>query len=136
MIITESKPFGMIQNELKKSDKIIIVSCNECAKLCGTGGEEGAKDMENKLKKAGFRVVDKVVFAPICDKDLDKKVLKQKKIEANTMIILACDAGIYNVKRLFKNQKVIGAVDSIGLGAFDESGNIKLIRRFESSPSE
>ena len=104
MIITESKPFGMIKDKLKKTDKISLNACNECAKLCGTGGEEGLKNMETKLKEAGFEVVNKLLFAPLCDKDLDKKVMKNLK--GNTILVLACDAGFYNIKKLFKNKSL------------------------------
>jgi hypothetical protein len=128
MIITETKPFGMIKAELKKDDKISIVACNLCAKKCGTGGREGLDEMKEELKENGYNVVDEFLFAPVCDKDLDKKIIKPK---GNIILSLACDAGSSNIKRLFKNMKTIEALDTIGLGSFDEKGDIFLIREFK-----
>ncbi len=55
MIITESKPFGIIKAQLKKEDKIGIVSCNSCARMCETGGKEAMKELADRLKKRGFQ---------------------------------------------------------------------------------
>ena len=129
MIITETIPFGMIKAELKKNDKISIVSCNQCARLCGTGGKEGLKEMKEDLKKEGYTTADEFVFAPVCDKDLDKKILK--KIKGNVILVLACDAGVLNLKTMFKNKKVIAALNTHGLGSYDEKGNIFMVREFE-----
>lgn len=113
---------------MKKSDKISIVSCNNCARLCGTGGKEGLQEMKKKLKENGYIAVDDFVFSPVCDRDLDKKVIKPK---GNVVLMLACDAGVRNVERLFKRRKVVSALDTIGLGSFDEKGDIFMIREFK-----
>ena len=43
MIITQSKPYGVIRSQLDKKDKIGLVTCNTCARMCETGGEEQMK---------------------------------------------------------------------------------------------
>ncbi|MCD6478040.1 MAG: hypothetical protein J7K87_03480 [Candidatus Aenigmarchaeota archaeon] len=128
MIITDMKPFGILKAELKKDDRISIVSCNECARLCGTGGKEGLEEMKKLLMDNGYNVVDTFLLAPVCDKDLDKRVVKP---HGNVILVLACDSGYHNIKILFKDKKVIPALDTIGLGAFDEKGDIFLIREFK-----
>jgi len=81
MIITETKPFGLIKAQLKKEDKITIVSCNMCARMCGTGGKEGLEEMKKKLKEEDYNVVDEFLFSPVCDKDLvSKKQSNQKEM--------------------------------------------------------
>ena len=129
MIITETKPFGMIKAELKKDDKISIISCNQCARMCGTGGKEGLEEMKEDLEKEGYNTVDEFIFAPVCDKDLDKKILKNLK--GNVILVLACDAGVLNLETMFKTKKVIAALNTHGLGSFDEKGNIFMVREFE-----
>jgi len=128
MIVSETKPFGIIRVYLKKSDKISIVSCNNCARMCGTGGKEGLREMKKKLEENGYKAVDDFVFSPVCDRDLDKKVIKPK---GNVILMLACEAGLRNVERLFKSKRVVSALDTIGLGSFDEKGDIFLIREFK-----
>ena len=128
MIITETKPFGMIKVELKKDDKISIVSCNQCARLCETGGKEGLEEMKEELKEEGYTTVDEFLFAPVCDRDLDKKIVKPK---GNVILVLACDAGVLNLRGIFKDKKVIAALNTHGLGSYDEQGNIFMVREFK-----
>jgi len=126
MIITELKPYGMIKAELEKNDKIGIVSCNACPRICETGGEPTMKELAERLKKDGYNVVDKDLIGRACDYDQ----LKAPEIHGNVTIVLACDAGLYNLKKLFPKRKIIAALDTIGLGAYDEKGNLHLVRKF------
>ena len=128
MIVTDTKPFGMIKAELNKNDKISIVSCNDCSRLCGTGGKKGLEEMKKVLEDSGYNVVDTFLLAPVCDKDLDKRIVKP---QGNVVLVLACDSGYHNINILFKDKKVIPALDTIGLGAFDEKGDIFMIREFK-----
>ena len=127
MIITELKPYGMIKSQLNKKDKIGIVSCNTCARMCETGGRKEMKKLAARLKKDGFNVVDTDLIGFACDFDQ----LKAEELHGNTTIVLACDAGVYNLKKLFPKKKIITALDTIGLGAYDEKGNLTLVKKFK-----
>lgn len=127
MIISEEKPYGLIKSQLKKEDKIGIVSCNSCPRICETGGEEAMKELKAKLRKDGFEVVDMDLVGRACDFDL----LKKDEYKGNTTIVFACDAGVYNIKKLFAKRKIVSALDTIGLGAFDHKGNLTLVREFK-----
>jgi len=126
MIITEMKPFGEIKPLLTKDDKISIISCNACAKRCGTGGEEGLQRIKEKLVAENYNIIDEFLIAPVCCVDAVKKF----NPKGDTIIVLACDAGIEVVKRLFPDRKIISALDTKGLGAFDENGDIFLVKEF------
>jgi hypothetical protein len=127
MIITESKPFGMIKAQLNKKDKIGIVSCNSCVRICETGGKEAMKELADRLKKEGFNVVDMDLIGMACDFDQ----LKKDELKGDITIALACDAGVYNLKKLFPNRKIVQALDTVGLGAYDEKGDLNLVKEFE-----
>jgi len=126
MTITEPKPYGMIKSQLKKSDKIGLVSCNACVKFCETGGEEKMQKMAERLKKDGFNVVDVDLIGVACDLDQVKK----ETFDGEVTIVFACDAGVFNVKKLVGNKKVITALDTIGIGTRDKEGNINLVKSF------
>jgi len=132
LIITEKKPYGMIKAELKKGNKIGIISCNSCAKLCGTGGKEQMMLLAKQLKKDGFDVIDKKVIGSVCNFDQ----LKRSKVKGDTIIVLACSAGLYNVKQIYKNKKIIPALDTIGLGVWNEKGDIKLVKKIRINEEE
>jgi len=125
MIITKSRPYSEIKKELNKKDEIGIISCNACARMCGTGGEEAMKQLASKLKKEGFKVVDMDLIGTPCDYDQ----LNKSQLHGNVQIVLACDAGVRNLKKIFPKHKIIKGLKSIGLGAYDHKGNIYLVRR-------
>jgi len=125
MIITESKPYGMIKGQLKKRYRINIVSCNSCTRMCETGGKEAMKKLSMRLRKDGFNVVDMDLIGMACDFDQ----LKKNELKGDVTIILACDSGVYNLKKLFPRRKIIPALDTLGLGVWDKKGNLTLVRR-------
>ncbi len=127
MIITEIKPYGLIKSQLNKKDKIGIVSCNSCPRICETGGKEEMEKLAKRLKENGFDVVDMDLIGRACDFDL----LKKDELNGTSTIVLSCDAGIYNLKKLFPKRKIIGALDTIGLGVYDHKGNLTLVRKFK-----
>jgi len=99
MIITKAKPYILIKKQLKKRDRIGIISCNSCARMCHTGGKEAMEKLAAKLRKDGFNVVDMDLIGFACDVDQ----LKRGELKGNVDIVLSCDAGVYNLKRLFPN---------------------------------
>ncbi len=128
MIITKSRDYEEIKKELRKKDKIGIISCNSCVRVCGTGGEDILKNLSRKLKKDGYDVVDCDLIGAPCNKDQ----LQKNQLHGNTQIVVSCEAGIYNLKKIFPNHKIISGLKTIGLGAYDNKGKVELIRGFEN----
>ncbi len=127
MIVTKKRRYLDIKSELKKTDKIGIVSCNACARMCNTGGEKQLKKLAQMLKKDGFNVVDMDLIGTPCNFDL----LNKSQLHGNVQIVLACDAGVYTLKKLFPKHKIIPALETIGLGSYDNKGNINLVKKFK-----
>ncbi len=126
MIITKMRPYKEIKSQLKKREKIGIVSCTLCAQLCHTGGREVMKKLANRLKKDGFNVVDQDLIGGPCNYSR----LEANELRGDVSIVLACDAGVYNLKKLFPKRRIIPALKTVGLGAYDNKGNIDLVRKF------
>lgn len=126
MIITNSKPYGVVKGMLKKWKKIGIVSCNACARTCETGGREKMEELASRLRNDGYNVVDTDLVPMVCDIDLVKK----PAYEGDVLIALACDAGVCTIQSLFPSKIVVAALETIGLGARDRQGNIFIMKRF------
>ncbi len=126
MIITKKRAYEDIKKELKKTDKIGIISCNACARICKTGGEKVMKGLAKKLKKEGFNIVDVDLIGTPCD----YSQLQKSQLHGNVQIVLACDAGIYNLKKLFPKHKIISANITLGIGAHDGK-KITLVRKIK-----
>ena len=115
MIVTKSRSYVDLKKDLKKSDEIGIISCNACARMCKTGGEVRLKELGGKLKKDGFKVVDMDLVGTPCDYNQ----LNKSQLHGNVQIVLACDAGVYNLKKLFPKHKIISGTVTLGIGAHD-----------------
>lgn len=129
MIVTTSIPYNRIKKQLKKTDKIGIVSCNGCARICYTGGEQKMKELTNNLKKEGFNVVDTDLIGFPCDIDQ----LNKNELHGDMTIVLACDAGVYNLQKIFssKKHKIIPGLVTVGLGAIGKKDKISIVKRFK-----
>jgi len=126
MILTKLVPYNKIRRQLNKKDKIGIVSCNSCARMCGTGGEKELKILGNKLKKDGYNVVDMDLIGAPCMMNQ----LKKEELHGDTTIVLACESAVYNLKKIFPNKKIISGLITLGLAALDKKNKPKLIKKF------
>lgn len=126
MIVTDRKPYGIVRGMLKKYKKIGIISCNSCARVCETGGQERMDEMAERLKKDGFNVVGTELVPMACNLD----AVKRRENEGDFLVVLACDSGVFTVQSLFPSKIVIPALDTVGLGARDGEGNIFLMKKF------
>jgi len=125
MIVTKQKPYKEIKSQLKKTDKIGIISCNACARLCGTGGEKEMQKLANKLKKHGFKIVDMDLIGIPCDYEQ----LNKSQLHGNVQIVMACDAGVYNLRKLFPKHKIIPSNNTLGIGAHQAGKKIVLVKK-------
>ena len=126
MIVTSFRPYGIIKGMLRKWKKIGIVACNSCARVCETGGREKMEELAERLRKDGYNVVDTDLIPLACNVDL----VKRPKYESDVLVVLACDSGVYTFQSLFPAKKIVPALNTIGIGARDGTGNIFLMVDF------
>ena len=126
MIVTCSKPYGVVRGMLKKWKTVGIVACNSCARACETGGKEKLEELATRLKADGFQVVDTELVPLACNVD----AMKKPDYKADYLVVLACDSGVFTLQSLFPNKVVVPALDTVGLGARDVQGNIYIMKKF------
>lgn len=126
MIVTSSKPYGVIKGMLKKWKKIGIVSCNSCARVCETGGKAKADELAARLRQDGFDVVDVEVLPMACNVD----AARRPNYKGDLLVVLACDSGAYTLQSVFPTKVIIPALDTTGLGARDTQGDIFIMKKF------
>lgn len=119
------KPFGVVKGMLRKRKKIGIIACNSCARACETGGREKMDEIAGRLENEGFEVVQKELVPMACNIDLAKK----PEIVADELVVLACDGALMTLQMLFPSKKPIPALNTLGLGARDNQGNILIMKQ-------
>jgi len=127
MIVSKLKSYKEIKSKLKKSDEVGLISCNACARMCGTGGLKVMEKFAKLLEKDGFNIVDKDLIGTPCDFDQ----LNKSQLHGNVQVVFACDAGIHNLKKIFPKHKIVSATNTLGVGAYDHKGNISVVRKFK-----
>ena len=126
VIITSSKPYGIVRGMLKKWKKIGVVSCNSCARVCETGGKEKMEQLAQRLKQDGFEVTDMNLVPMACNMDSAQR----SEFTGEYLVMLACDSGVLTFQTIFPQKVVIPALDTLGIGARDGQGNIFMMRKF------
>ena len=126
MIVTSSKPYGVIRGMLKKWKTTGIVSCNSCARACETGGRKKMEELAERLKEDGFNVVDMNLVPMACNIDLAKK----PEYEGDVLVILGCVSGVFTYQELFPTKKIVPGLNTLGIGARDGQGNIFVMMKF------
>ena len=85
MIVTTSRPYGVIKGLLKKWKKIGIVACNSCARACETGGKKCMEELAEKLRRDGYNLIEEDVVPMACNVDMARK----GDYKADILIIMA-----------------------------------------------
>ena len=106
-IITTKKPFEEVLTAIKDTKKIGIVSCGSCAAMCQTGGEEGAKEMADKLQNEGYEV--KVVLVPdeVCDNRVmlkDFRKIDEDLRDIDAVLTLSCGLGVASITKVLERK--------------------------------
>lgn len=130
MVLTESLPYETITEQLSPEDTISIVSCNNCVRVVGTGGEEKMKELALRLREDGYDVKDGFLITKACPQPYMGAVKLSPRVD--TVVVLACYAGWSNAKRMFPGLKVVFTTKSVGLLITDsDKGVVKLAKVFD-----
>ncbi len=129
-----------LKKQLKKDDKIVVWSCNNCVKFCdGFGGREAMNNLADKLTSDGFNVIRRELIGMSCVLDLvclrTMDTATREIFDSATVIIpLVCEDGLDNLKYVFKGKKIIDVPLTVGLGVFStEFGSLRLTVPFEKT---
>jgi len=129
VIFTKQREYEAITSELSKDDTIALVSCNNCVRVAGTGGEEKMKELALRLRENGYNVRDGFLLTKACPQPYMGTVQLSPLVD--TVIVLACTAGWSTANRVFPNRKVIRSLKDVGLLITDtDKGVVKIARAF------
>lgn len=121
--------FEELKRKLNPSDRIVILSCNACAKQSdGLGGRVGLQTLAGKLQADGFNVHHQELIPIACSpKQLNDRLqdedVRRLFQDADVIIPLACDAGNDRVKGTLPNIRILRVTKTLGKGScLPESG--------------
>jgi ferredoxin len=126
MIVGDIKSLNEIASSIAGYRKVLILGCGGCVTVCRAGGDAEAHDLARRLSHpehhAGVPpdlVVDTVERQ--CENDLIKSYLKIPA-DIDSILSLACGAGVQIVADVFEPLPVIPALTTTFMGGADEPG--------------
>ena len=117
---------------LADGDKIVVLSCNNCAKKClGLGGRVGLAALADKLEADGHDVIRRELIGFACSVDLVGKRAKEDSTrawfeEADVILTLACEDGEVAVRNAFPSARVPKLNRTLGIGWGSPSVGVRL----------
>ena len=129
--------YEVLKAKLTPDDRIVILSCDSCAKQSdGLGGEQGLKSLADKLAADGFSVVHRELLPAACsweqlkvllDDDGNRKLFE----EADVIIPLSCRAGIEKAKEILPGLRILRVTKTLGKGSFSPETGARLTEPLE-----
>ncbi len=124
--------YDTLKKDLRPEDKIVILSCNNCAKKCkGLGGRAGLKSLGDKLEADGYNVTLRELCGVACSLDLVRKRAKEEATkrffeEADVIIPLSCEDGEDAAIMAFPHAKVLKVTKTLGIGWGSPKDGVRL----------
>lgn len=124
--------YDELASSLSKENKIIVLSCNNCAKKClGLGGRVGLKSLSDKLDRDGFNVLRRELIGGACSTDLLSKRLKEESTRewfesADTILVLACEDAEQAAQNVFPDKNIPQLNRTLGIGWGSKDCGIRL----------
>lgn len=126
MIVAERKKLQEISEMIKNDDKILILGCGTCVTVCFSGGEKETGILASALRmlrnKEGKNLVtiEKTIERQ-CEKEMIEELQEDAK-KVDTILSLACGAGVQTIAEFFPDKNVIPALNTKFIGIPEEQG--------------
>lgn len=126
MIVAEQKPLAEIKAKIDGYSKVLILGCGTCVKTCFAGGEDEVATLASALrlayKKDGKSIqIDELTIERQCEDEFIKEAAS-KAAEVDTILSLACGAGVQMIASRFARTPVLPGVNTTFIGILEKQG--------------
>ncbi len=126
MIIAERKLFEQIWESIKERKSVLILGCGTCVSVCQSGGEKEvgllASELRMKSKLEGKDIkFGEATIERQCDREFFDSI-KEKITEYDTILSMACGAGVQFSAEVLEPIKLIPALNTRFIGVTTAEG--------------
>jgi ferredoxin len=121
MIGTTPKPFEEVMDALTGYEKVAVMGCDGCAKVCMTGGSDQVGEMSEKLRKQGKEIVFSATPERTCYVAKTQTALKPHTYElkkTQAVLVLGCGGAVQITRKVIEDYDLTIPVkvglDSVG----------------------
>jgi hypothetical protein len=102
-----------------KGKKVLVWTCNTCARLCGIGGTDNALALSEKLRQDGVEVVGTGATGASCIASNIRKSQIPETPQCDVVLALTCDIGSKLSSKVF-GKPSINPITTFGTGYRDD----------------
>ena len=118
-----------IATDVGRDTAVAVVSCNNCIRACGAGGEVHLDRLCDELASRGLRVEERILVTNPCSRGYLENYNLGSSVTAT--VVLACPGTQAGIKSLHPELDVVAGVDSLGLMISSKAtGRLKLVATF------
>ena len=126
MIVADRKPFEEIKEKIKDCKKLLVLGCGTCVSVCQAGGEKEVELLATELRMAnkldGREVeIGELTIQRQCDREYIEPVIEKMR-EYDTVLSMACGAGVQFVAEILEEMPIIPAVNTRFIGVTADEG--------------
>jgi len=121
MIGTQPKPFSEVVDAIGVQQRLLVIGCGGCAKVCHTGGEPEVEEMVRQLQAKGRVVLASGVPERTCYIQHVRAFFEETKEQleqCDCIVILGCGGAVQTVRQATEEygmvKPVVSALDSVG----------------------
>jgi len=123
--------YNELVEQLNDDDKIVVWTCNDCVRYCGLGGRDPLDSLADRLEADGYNVIHRELCGISCNRGLVRgrqthPATKPIYQDATVIIPLVCREGMETLAFVFKKQRIIDTVETLGLGVYSEETGMRL----------
>lgn len=126
MIVGERKSIAEIEEIIAPHRKVLILGCGTCVKTCFAGGEDEVAVLSSALrlsaKKAGRQLeIEELTVERQCEDEFIQESA-EAMARNESVLSLACGAGVQAMARRFKKMPVLPGVNTKFMGVLEKPG--------------
>ncbi len=126
MIVGEQKPIAEIKKIVGTASKLLILGCGTCVKTCFAGGEDEVATLASALRLA-FKIEGKEIEIEefTVERQCENEFIAESAsaiTRNDTVLSLACGAGVQVVARRFSQTPVLPGVNTTFIGVLERQG--------------
>ncbi len=111
--VTRKRSIDDIVKELDSSAPVAVISCNNCVRASGSGGEGVWEAVCEELKQRGYTVEDEVLITNPCSRGYLENLELSSSVKG--VLMIACTGAQYGLQDLRPDLQVVAGTETIGL---------------------
>lgn len=128
-VMTRPRPMDDVVADLDRSQPITVISCNNCTRVSGAGGEAVLGPFSRELRSRGFRVEQEVLITNPCSRGYFEDLELAPATQA--VVLMACRGAQSGFISLHPDLRMVPATETMGLFVVSKAdGVVKLMAPF------